>query len=210
MSVVSSHTVTLTCHPETGGRALHGITAHVERGPGDALALCYVLQGRIADLRVPPPRPQRPASRLWEHTCCEIFVARSGSSGYHELNLSPSGEWAVYAFERYRQSVPPPDAHLAEDLDPQITLRRAADELRLNALIRLKHLFPAYVFAKLSLGLSAVVEDKSGALSYWALKHPPGRPDFHHADAFALQISAADTEAASWNPDGTVASGNDE
>jgi hypothetical protein len=27
-----------------------------------------------------------------------------------------------------------------------------------------------------------------GVLSYWALQHPPGNSDFHHADAFALQI----------------------
>ena len=40
----------------------------------------------------------------------------------------------------------------------------------------------------LRLGLSAIVEDAAGTLSYWALRHPPGKPDFHHTDAFALQM----------------------
>ena len=40
----------------------------------------------------------------------------------------------------------------------------------------------------LRLGLSAVVEEYDGMLSYWALRHPPGKPDFHHAAAFALVL----------------------
>ena len=40
----------------------------------------------------------------------------------------------------------------------------------------------------LQLGLAAVIESADGALSYWALRHPPGEPDFHHRDAFALAL----------------------
>lgn len=40
------------------------------------------------------------------------------------------------------------------------------------------------------LGLSAVIEETSGAKSYWALAHAPGKPDFHHPDAFALDLPA--------------------
>jgi hypothetical protein len=32
------------------------------------------------------------------------------------------------------------------------------------------------------------MEDAGGVLSYWALDHPAGKPDFHHPDAFALQL----------------------
>jgi hypothetical protein len=48
----------------------------------------------------------------------------------------------------------------------------------------------------LSLGLAAVIEDLNGALSYWALKHPPGKPDFHHSDNFALQIEPSVVDGA--------------
>ncbi len=40
------------------------------------------------------------------------------------------------------------------------------------------------------IGLSAVIEEKAGAMSYWALNHPPGKPDFHHKDCFALTLPA--------------------
>ena len=41
---------------------------------------------------------------------------------------------------------------------------------------------------KLRLGLSVVIEAHDGALSYWALRHPQAKPDFHHAEAFALEL----------------------
>ena len=44
------------------------------------------------------------------------------------------------------------------------------------------------------LALSAVVEAADGELSYWALRHPPGRPDFHHIDAFDLQLDGPECE----------------
>jgi hypothetical protein len=37
--------------------------------------------------------------------------------------------------------------------------------------------------------LCVVIEELDGALSYWALRHPAPRPDFHHADGFALEIA---------------------
>jgi hypothetical protein len=42
---------------------------------------------------------------------------------------------------------------------------------------------------RLRIGLSAVIEGKDGALSYWALRHAPGKPDFHHRRAFALELA---------------------
>ena len=37
----------------------------------------------------------------------------------------------------------------------------------------------------------AVIEEKDGTKSYWALAHPPGEPDFHHPDCFALDLPPA-------------------
>jgi hypothetical protein len=36
---------------------------------------------------------------------------------------------------------------------------------------------------------AAVLEERNSNTSYWALVHPPGAPDFHHADGFALELS---------------------
>jgi hypothetical protein len=43
----------------------------------------------------------------------------------------------------------------------------------------------------LRLALAAVSEAAGGRLTYWALQHPPGEPDFHHPDGFVLELSAA-------------------
>jgi hypothetical protein len=155
----------------------------IARDPG-ALRLAYRITADLERLAVPPPRVPRIADRLWQHTCCEIFVTRQGLAGYHEFNLSPSGEWAVRAFSGYRDGV------LLEDerLNPRIAVRRGRDLLQLDARIALEQL--PYT-GSLLLGLSAVTEESGGRVSYWALAHPPGKPDFHHACAFALQIDEA-------------------
>ena len=40
------------------------------------------------------------------------------------------------------------------------------------------------------LAVSAVIEETDGTKSFWALRHPPGPPDFHHPDCFALTLPA--------------------
>jgi hypothetical protein len=160
-------------HPDSRCAALHAIEAAVSRGP-DELRVSYVLQGAIDRLRIPPPRAARAADRLWQHTCCELFVARDGAPGYREFNFSPSGEWAAYAFARYREGAP------LTIPDPRIAVKRGRDRLELTAVIQES--------APCRIGLSAVVEDEHGALSYWALKHAPGKPDFHHPDSLALSV----------------------
>ncbi len=56
----------------------------------------------------------------------------------------------------------------------------------------LRVILPFHLPASVRLGLSAVIEQTDGTKSYWALAHPPGKPDFHHRDCFAHQLSAAD------------------
>ena len=48
---------------------------------------------------------------------------------------------------------------------------------------------PVEADAVWALGLSAILEEKDGTKSYWALAHPPGdKPDFHAADCFAASL----------------------
>jgi hypothetical protein len=39
-------------------------------------------------------------------------------------------------------------------------------------------------------GLSAVIEEKDGTKSYWAIAHPAEKPDFHDPACFALPLPA--------------------
>ena len=77
---------------------------------------------------------------------------------------------------------------LADIPEPQITVTTSPDRLDLQAMITLD-LPPTALWR---LGLSAVIEETSGRLSYWALAHPSGRPDFHHADCFTLELPDTD------------------
>ena len=46
----------------------------------------------------------------------------------------------------------------------------------------------SFLVRGLRLGLAAVIEDKARVLSYWALKHPAEKPDFHHAGSFVVEL----------------------
>ena len=193
MTSPSVHAVALARHPYTPDDVLRGVLARVSRLPRGVLAVTWVLDGALDRLRVPAPRLPCVADRLWEHTCCEIFIARKGQPAYHEFNLSPSGEWAAYAFGRYRDPAPLAGGSAAKELEPQVAVRRDAEKLELDAQIRLDRLSPVHAGAELSLAISVVAEAQDGGLSYWALKHPAGRPDFHHAAAFALELGGEDS-----------------
>ena len=179
-----AHSVTLICHPQTRTDVVRGITAHVGRSTRRTLAVEFVLDADPGRLRIPPARASCLTHGLWEHTCFEAFIALNNSPGYHELNFAPSGEWALYAFQSYREIAPLPDEMVA----PEIHVRCFADRLELDANVRLDSLSAMHATAPLRLALSAVIEDNTGNLSYWALRHPPGKPDFHHPDAFALTL----------------------
>ena len=178
------HTVILMRHPQTDGNAVEEIRASVSWNHGEPIAFTYALKGELSRLRIPRFRQLPKSDRLWEHTCFEAFVAVKDNPAYYEFNFAPSGEWAVCAFRRYREPATPPKEKLA----PEITVRRAGDSLQLDALVWVDRWQAIEPGARLSVALSAVIEDNRGMLSYWALKHPPGKPDFHHADAFALEI----------------------
>jgi hypothetical protein len=183
-----TRTTILTRHPETPADAVRRIEARVSWTENEALALTYLLEGDLSRLRIPPFRRPRKADRLWEHACFEAFLGVKGGAEYYEFNFAPSGEWAAYAFRAYRDGAPLKDKSLA----PGLTVRSSADSLALDVVIRADRLPIMAPRTQLRLALSAVVEDDTGRLSYWALKHPPGKPDFHHSDAFALEIEAPD------------------
>ena len=183
MTYCTSQTVELQCHPAIRAQSVRGIQVQVGWGQGGALALTFSLTGDAVRLRIPTPQPSRRADGLWQHTCFEAFIRHEGEPGYYEFNFAPSGAWAAYAFSRYRDGAP-----LAQDVDPCIAVRRAEQQLELDALMRLECLPLVPLRARLQLALSAVIEDEQGGLSYWALTHPPGKPDFHHPDAFVLEL----------------------
>ncbi len=121
---------------------------------------------------------------LWDATCFELFLAHLDGS-YVEFNFAPSQDWASYRFESYRSDMAP-----ALDLrQPDIFVEQSEQRFALTAYAELP---PNELDSMVSLALCAVIEEVDGTKSYWALRHPPGPPDFHHPDCFQLMLGAPD------------------
>jgi len=179
------YTAMLACHPSNASNVVRGTGARACWAKLGTLALTYTLKGDLARLRIPPSRTSLRTDRLWQHTCFEAFIGFKDSPAYFEFNFSPSGEWGAYAFRDYRDGGTVDD----DKLDPKIVVRKESEMLELSAVIPLNRLPAMQPGATLRLGLCAVIEESDGRLSYWALNHPPGKPDFHHPDSFALAIT---------------------
>jgi hypothetical protein len=170
--------LTLAPHPDTPCAALIGIEVEVRRASPDGLRLTYVAHGDIRALALPPFTGVARADELWKATCFEAFFKEEGADGYVELNLSPSGGWAAYHFDAYREGMRPLDLAFR----PWGRLVVAQGRLTLRAAWAPRR-------PRLRMALSAVIEEMSGAKSYWALAHPPGRPDFHADAGFAATLA---------------------
>lgn len=160
----------LTPHPDRPALTVADVAASAVR-EGDRLCVRY----RVADgtaLRVNTHPPIR-TDELWKHTCFEAFVMGAGP-GYREFNFAPSGAWAAYAFDDYRDGMRNAEATPVIAWDgATLTAELAVDlpgDWRLN--------------------LTAVIEELDGTKSYWALAHPDGPPDFHDPACFVLSLPA--------------------
>jgi hypothetical protein len=182
------HRMELSCHPSTRAEMVCAIEVVVSRSAGE-LQMTFRVDADIPRIITLPPDPRGIATQLWRHTCFEAFVAMEGQPAYHEFNFAPSGEWMVYAFSSYRNGGPVAN----EMMRPHITVRSTADRLELHAVVRLDTLSAAHPRASLRIGLSAIIESSNG-LSYWALRHPSDKPDFHDAEGFALQLEPPSPE----------------
>jgi len=183
MSAVAQRAL-LLAHPDTPGEAVWSIAVGAQLTDGTHLACHYALHGDMARVRIPGPGAGRRSDGLWKHTCFEAFVAAQGEKDYYEFNFSPAFDWAAYRFADYRSGMSA--ARLAEA--PGLQVRRTARQLDLTTTVHLSGLASLRGARVLRVALAAVVEEDDGRLSYWALQHGPGSPDFHDPDSFAFEL----------------------
>ena len=174
----------LTAHPSTPNDDVRSLEVQLRTEEPDIIVFQYSLVANMSRVRVPLSGAGRRADALWEHTCFEAFVAARDEPGYDEFNFSPSGDWAIYRFSAYREGMSPAEIGRV----PEISVRRRDDGLVLVSAVRIGHLADLDV-RHLRVALAAVIEDDNGRLSYWGLRHPPGKPDFHHPNGFALEVA---------------------
>jgi hypothetical protein len=180
--------------PQTGN-TVRALTAHVERPHAGALRFRYDLDARLGRLRVPARHAARQVDELWKHTCFEAFIAPASGAPdaspatdalgeYRELNFSPSTEWAAYSFSGYRKGM----TSIALQPPPDICAEAIAERLCVDVQVDLRSLFEHEPPSNLRVALAAVIEDAEGGITYWALKHAPIKPDFHHPAGFILEV----------------------
>ena len=150
--------VQLAPHPQFASNAAEGVEVAIDRGVGGVLTVSYVVTGDIGRLRAPGRAAPTRTDDLWKHTCFEVFLRAPGANTYYEFTPAPFID--------------------AEGGRTRFELRAALDVAHLG--------LPAD--RPWRAGLSAVLEADDGTRAFWALAHPPGQPDFHHADAFALSL----------------------
>ena len=158
------------------------ITGSIARR-GHILGLRYELRGDLAAVKLPEPAGF-PARRegLWQETCLEFFLALQNSPRYWEINLSPAGHWNVYSFQGYRQGMAEEPALTSLPF----TVQRGSASLLLTLEVDLAGLIPAA--QTLDVAISAVIKDRDGEITYWALTHPGPQADFHRREAFFIKL----------------------
>jgi hypothetical protein len=126
------------------------------------------------------PEAEEPGrgNELWRTTCFEAFLRPMAQNSYMEWNFAPSGDWAAYGFTGYREGM----AEVEVGQPPYIRMEDNLTWWTLGATIAV----PADTHWEL--GLSAVLEEKDGTKSYWALAHPREKPDFHDPGCFAARL----------------------
>ena len=173
----------LHSHPLTPCAFIDAVAVAIQTLPHSAMRYVYEVRGDIRQLDIPGARLPVRTNDLWRQTCFEAFLREPGTSVYDEFNFAPSGEWAAYRFEHYRSGM----VELELGSMPAIACHQSHDLLRVEVLVGSSECTaPA-----LQLGLSAVLRDRTGTISYWALRHAPGKPDFHHDHAFVGRIDIA-------------------
>jgi hypothetical protein len=172
----------LVQHPTSRCGARIAIEADASRPEPGLLRLSYTVTGDVGPLSVPALSDPVRTDDLWRRTCFEAFVLPAAGEAYVEFNLAPSGRWATYRFDRYREGM-----RDAVDVTPspiEMTRRDDLLELAVSALL------PDLAASPWRLGLTAVIEEVDGRVSHWALAHPSPDPDFHNARSFVLELPA--------------------
>jgi len=112
-------------------------------------------------------------------------MSASSDTAYYEFNFAPSTQWAAYWFADYRTGM-----RVAHEISaPLIDVRASGDSFSLQVSLELDRMSGLSRKTSWRLGLSALIEDTDGRMSYWGLAHSPGKPDFHRTTCLTHEFS---------------------
>ncbi|WOE74108.1 DOMON-like domain-containing protein [Alterisphingorhabdus coralli] len=178
------HEYNLASHDSAPSSTVCAVKAELERKGARQIGVRYTIDADPAVLDIPDDVKAVRKDYLWKTTCCELFLRDLDGPGYCEFNFSPSTCWAAYRFDSFRSGM----RDLPLGISPIVTVQEDSRILQIDALLDFAGAeLPAQLDGA-SLGLTAVVAERDGTSSYWALTHPFPKPDFHHADGFIAEL----------------------
>ncbi|MEP6784606.1 MAG: DOMON-like domain-containing protein [Sphingomonadales bacterium] len=172
---MSSYRGELVRHAGSPESPVERIIVSIEQTLAEA-TITYEVIGDLVEVVLPDVGQSERRDGLWTTTCLELFAKPVGGETYLEWNFAPNTAWAAYRFDGYRAGM------RNADVPPPFITAISSDAYRMTVITALPPL-PCWV------GLSAVIRDIDGGTSYWALAHPPGKADFHHADCFVAELA---------------------
>ena len=162
-----------------------GITIDCElNSTAESLFISYKLQGSLPeiDLGVGHPKHAR-VIKLWEKSCFELFI-KTEKNQYMEFNFSPDFEWNAFYFEKKGDPLKEFEKMNSVKMDILLSL----EVFHLIVEIDKKKFPEGFFQGELTAGVTSVIKNKKGGLSYWALSHADTRPNFHHFDSFKYKF----------------------
>jgi hypothetical protein len=147
------------------------------------LSIEYQLFGDLNSISIAPPTNQPSRQfHLWEATCFEFFIGIPGDRNYWEFNLSPSGDWNVFALDDYRQGLQDEIAFTSLPF----TVDRYPNYVTLNLDVDVSELILPE--QDLEMSVTTVLRSNRNYLSYWAITHSGKSADFHLRDSFTVKL----------------------
>jgi len=144
----------------------------------------YVLDVNLETVVLPAwsAAPTR-KDELWKTTCFEFFIAVKHRPQYWEFNISPSGDWNVYAMDAYRQVGMREETRIKRF---PLEIQKEANSISLEMAVNLDPIIERKI--PIEAGIASVIQTLNGQESYWALVHPGPEADFHVREGFVLEF----------------------
>ncbi|MEH2376720.1 DOMON-like domain-containing protein [Nostoc sp.] len=193
---MNDQTFSLQPFPSTKSLPNLRIAGNIARN-GNKVVIRYMLEGNLKEIALafaqrlvekptggiasPSNTPSR-KHELWKDTCFEFFIGIKDSLRYWEFNLSPAGHWNVYRFDGYREGMQEETAF--EKLP--FNVQNQAEGLALVLDVDLDKIVSAD--QAIEVGITIVIKDRDGEVTYWALTHRGAEADFHLQDSFIIEL----------------------
>lgn len=145
-----------------------------------SIYISYKLKGELPTIDLGEGHPHHArVMKLWEKSCFELFI-KTQEDSYIEFNFSPEFEWNCFYFAKKGETL----AEYARVDSVKMDILLSLDVFHLIVELDKKKFPDGFFQGPLKAGITSVIKEKNGKVSYWALSHHDIRPNFHDFRSF--------------------------